>query len=48
MKGLFWKAVDFLRPRWRVQHPTWREYVLLALAYGSVAFLAAVVFGLLR
>lgn len=48
MKGLFWKAVEFLRPQWRVRNPTWREYVLLVLAYGSIAFLVAVVFGYLR
>ncbi len=48
MKDLFWNAVKFIKPRWHVQHPTWREYVLLMLAYGSLAFLAGVAFGVFR
>ncbi len=48
MKDLFWNAVKFIKPRWHVQHPTWREYVLLTLAYGSLAFLAGVAFGVFR
>ena len=48
MKDLFWKVVGLLKPRWQVRNPGWREYLLLAFAYGSLAFIAAVVFGYLR
>lgn len=45
MQDLFWKVVRFFKPRWHLRNPGWPEYVLLALAYGSIAFLAAVVLG---
>ncbi len=50
MKDLFWNIVARFRDRqWRAQARSrlWR-YVMYAIAYGSLAFLAAVVLGIVR